>query len=84
MNISVIHAYTWSKNQVYFQTFYANSIAEVQKEIGIASQSPKLVKQWRYTGKYIPTASTEKVHLNLWLSEGKPPINGKVQEAIIK
>ncbi|HRC08295.1 MAG TPA: hypothetical protein PLV41_08775 [Miltoncostaeales bacterium] len=38
---------------------------------------------WSYSGADVPPAGDERVHMNLWLLWGQPPMNGKTQEVIV-
>jgi len=39
---------------------------------------------WRYGNSDVPIPGNEKVHINAWLFQGKPPLNGKDLEIVIK
>jgi hypothetical protein len=43
-----------------------------------------ILRQWVYTGSYIPPAGQERVHINLWLLKGSAPVNGVGDEMIIR
>jgi hypothetical protein len=34
-----------------------------------------IIYQWTYTGGYIPPPGEERVHINLWLLDGRAPVN---------
>lgn len=53
--------FIWAQDRIRFSSFKGN----------------KLLSQWTYKGKGIPRKGREKVHINLWLSKGKPPADRK-------
>jgi hypothetical protein len=58
-NLSAIHAFTWTKNLILFQSFYANYISSIMNDVGKISNSNSVVLQWRYTNVTgIPKPST--------------------------
>jgi hypothetical protein len=42
-----------------------------------------VISSWHYSGKDVPPAGLERLHLNLWLFGGKPPVSGRGDEVII-
>jgi hypothetical protein len=68
------HRYTWLPDSILFESWQGHG----------ASPSPTtLIHDFSYTGNDIPTASTEKLHLNLWQFQGQAPANGLEHEVII-
>ncbi len=48
-----------------------------------APSAGQLIYQWTYTGDYIPPSGQERVHINLWLLNGQPPVNGRGDEMVV-
>jgi hypothetical protein len=51
------------------------------------SDSPtpqNLIHQWTYTARNIPPVGQERVHINLWLLHGNPPVSGKGDGMMIR
>lgn len=65
------HKFNWDPTGIVFQSYY-----------GLSTTS--LIKQWIYQGSYNPPAGNERVHLNLWLYQGKAPSNLLDAEVVIK
>jgi len=42
-----------------------------------------IIKQWTYTGSYIPPPGQERVRMNLWLLDGSAPVSGTGDEMVI-
>ena len=51
---------------------------------GTGGPGAKPLAAWTFTGAGIPTSSTEKLHLNLWLMGGQPPKNGRPAAVIVE
>lgn len=64
----------WSAAQVTFSSWF-----------GWASTptAATLISQWTYGGSYIPPAGEERVHINLWLLNGRGPVTGNGAEMVI-
>ena len=58
------HGFLWTPERVAFRSY-----------IGHDLDNKKPHKHWDYTGKSNPTPTSERVHINLWLFKGKPPVN---------
>lgn len=43
-----------------------------------------IISQWTYTGPDIPPVGQERVHINLWLLHGSPPVSGIGDEMVIR
>lgn len=70
------HQFTWTDKQVLFQSFYGHV---VNHDVEFANW---LYNAQKYNGKIaLPPV---RVHMNLWLLKGKPPLDGQEQEIIIK
>lgn len=70
------HNFIWNEGNVLFQSFFGHIVKDGAK-----------IQQWSYESekfegkKVVPPV---RVHMNLWLFRGEPPLNGKEQEIIIK
>jgi hypothetical protein len=68
------HGFIWQSNNVAFQALNGNFAAP--------PAATNLLKSWTCTTG-IPPAGGEQIHINLWLVQGNPPINGQPVEVII-
>jgi hypothetical protein len=64
----------WSADKVIFSAWNGWSSAPAAGD---------MIYQWTYTGSYIPPPGQERVHINLWLLNGSPPVRGVGDEMII-
>ena len=71
------HSFTWREGSVFFQSFHGHGTGN-----GLPPKS-QLIQQWLCKSRDIPKAGGEKVHINLWLLQGKPPTDSKEVELII-
>ena len=62
-----VFEFTWSAGRVEFRSTVGASI----------------VREWTYTGADVPTPGDEKTHMNLWLMNGSPPVNGQPVEVVL-
>lgn len=46
-------------------------------------EAADIIDQWNYTGTYIPPPGQERVHINLWLLNGQPPVSGNGDSLVI-
>lgn len=51
---------------------------------GAGGSGARQVAAWAFDGAGIPVPSAEKVHMNLWLVQGKPPKNESPAEVVIE
>jgi hypothetical protein len=70
-----VHTFTWCESFINFWSQTGNSSTY---------ETDSITHNWEYTGKNIPTPSSEHVHLNLWLMSGLAPNNSQEQEVVIK
>ena len=56
------HGFVWMPHTVSFASYVGHNL-----------RIRKPIKAWEYQGPNNPDPSTEKVHINLWLYQGKPP-----------
>ena len=68
------HSFIWQTNSVTFQT--------VRGDFASPPAVSNILESWNCpTG--IPPAGGEQVHINLWLDNGSPPVNGQPVEVIL-
>ena len=62
-----------------------HSFAWAAKSVTFASRDAtgRAIADWRYGGRSVPRAGAERVHLNLWLYNGRPPTDGAEQEVVV-
>ncbi|MCA1677257.1 MAG: hypothetical protein LC799_35460 [Actinobacteria bacterium] len=63
-----VHAFAWARKSVDFASTAA------------AGQT---IASWRYTGPDVPRSGGERVHINLWLYRGTPPVDGAESEVVV-
>jgi hypothetical protein len=68
------HSFNWKPHQIDFLSV---------RDHHPAARKLSIVNKWSYKGKDIPGSKNEKVDINLWLYQGKPPINKKEIEMVI-
>jgi hypothetical protein len=68
------HGFEWCEDYISFWSANGSYNDE--------SKGP-VISEWVYFGKDNPEPSSERVHMNLWLMEGKTPINSEEAEIII-
>ncbi|MCY8234826.1 glycoside hydrolase family 16 protein [Priestia endophytica] len=72
---STTHEFKWTPQEVYFRSLH-----------GFYKESPSngyIINEWTYKGVDVPPAGHETPRINLWLSDGKAPQNGKEHEITI-
>ncbi len=69
------HKFIWAPKNIFFQSYHGH--------YPTVPSSDLLVNEWSYTGINNPKVGNERLRLNLWLFEGKPPINQQDAEFII-
>ena len=67
-------SFAWLPGQVVFRCW---------RGLGALAPGHKPIAEWTYNGRFVPEATKEKVHMNLWLAQGLPPLNGKGAEVTI-
>ncbi|MEA2014202.1 MAG: glycoside hydrolase family 16 protein, partial [Thermodesulfobacteriota bacterium] len=70
------HRFTWETNSIFFQSYHAHGSPPPDTNFVIA--------EWTYVSNDVPVASTEKVHLNMWLFQGRSPSDTQHLEMIIQ
>jgi hypothetical protein len=68
------HSFIWQSNRIAFQT--------LNGRFASAPASSNILQDWTCT-LGIPPAGGEQVHINLWLNQGKAPVNGQPVEVIL-
>lgn len=69
------HSFTWTTNQVRFQTHH-----------GVLLSPPAtnaIIAEWTFTQPGVPVPGNENARINLWLFNGTPPADGHPVEVII-
>jgi hypothetical protein len=70
------HIFEWNPDSVSFQSLSGFSLSPVSQE--------SVLKSWKYEGDDVPPAGKEKTLIDFWLSDGKPPSDGKAAEIVIE
>lgn len=70
------HWFQWRQDFVRFES--ARGLHD------LPAPASDLIHTWTFAGGGIPIDDAEKVHINLWLFQGIPPINGQEVELIIE
>jgi hypothetical protein len=71
------HIIDWQSDIIRFKSVQGHDMA--------LSTPMDLINTWDYAGANIPYEAEElRVHINLWLYEGKPPLNNQEVEVIVK
>ncbi|WP_409300128.1 glycoside hydrolase family 16 protein [Peribacillus sp. SCS-155] len=70
------HSFSWAPEYIRFQSLHGHYAHPPHNDY--------VSHDWLYEGMYVPDSSQEKVDLNLWLFEGKPPQDGKEVEIVIR
>ncbi|MBI3195275.1 MAG: hypothetical protein HYZ34_12545 [Ignavibacteriae bacterium] len=68
------HWFDWQADSITFGSV---------KGTNIFPPYDSLITSWKYTGEDIPSAGTERVHLNLWLINGLAPTDSQEIEIIV-
>jgi hypothetical protein len=68
------HSFNWTPRRVDFLSLHGHRDAPGKWFI---------INEWSYQGNDIPDSKNEKVDINLWLYQGKPPLNKKEVEIVI-
>ncbi len=69
------HIIDWKKNKIDFSSYNGHYMENPPKG--------NIISEWSYGGKDIPCEDEERVMINLWLFNGKPPSDNKEAEMII-
>ena len=59
------HSFNWTAEKIDFESLHGHHTT--------TPTAGHIINQWTYTGGDIPTASSEKVHINFWLFQGNAP-----------
>ena len=55
-----------------------------RENVAFQSTAGRASERWEYAGKDLPRPGSERVHINLWLVQGKAPADGRAVEAVIE
>ena len=69
------HRFIWETNSIFYESWFGHADPPPGPTLKIA--------EWTYTSNSIPTASNEKLHLNLWLFQGRAPSDTQHLELVI-
>jgi hypothetical protein len=70
------HAFTWAPDQVSFQSWRGPAPSPVAPS--------ELMRQWTFTNAAaIPPPGDATAHINLWLFNSVPPVNGQEVEVVV-
>jgi len=75
-NDTTTHVFTWSQNQILFNSYYG--------DFSLTPNPNDFIASWRYTGNDIPPAGSENPRINFWLMNGYAPSDGQNAEIVIK
>lgn len=70
------HKFTWESSNIFFQSYHGH--------FATLPEPSYLIKEWNYSGNYIPPVGNERLHINFWLFQGQAPINQQEAELVIK
>lgn len=63
-----VHAFTWARKSVAFAS---------------RTSGGESIADWRYSGSAVPRPGGERTHINLWLDNGRPPVDGASVEVVL-
>jgi hypothetical protein len=69
------HRFLWTQGSVAFGSEHGHTEGLPLPD--------RVIQKWKCTSKDVPKPSREKVHINLWLYQGKAPTDGKEVELIV-
>ncbi|MFS0784538.1 glycoside hydrolase family 16 protein [Bacillus sp. 1P06AnD] len=69
------HSFDWQPQKINFESLGGHYINIPHKDF--------IWKKWTYTNEKVPDEGMAKIHMNLWLANGKAPQNGLETEIII-
>ncbi|MBK7174347.1 MAG: T9SS type A sorting domain-containing protein [Bacteroidales bacterium] len=70
------HSFRWTADSIFFRSAKPFTFTLPPLDSTIA--------EWTYDGPHIPPVGNERLHLNFWLFQGQPPLDGNEAELIIK
>jgi hypothetical protein len=71
------HSIDWQAASIRFKSILGHNVETAKTE--------QLIYEWVYTGDDIPLEAQHlRVHINLWLHQGHPPLDGQEIEIIVK
>lgn len=72
---SSIHYFNWQSASIEFRSTKPYTF--------IVPPNDSLINEWTYTGSNNPPTGNERLHINFWLFQGKPPAGISARELII-
>lgn len=69
------HRFIWETNSIFYQSYFGH--AEPPPASGF------VIAEWTYASNSIPVAGGERVHLNMWLFQGRAPADTNHLELIL-
>ncbi len=69
------HSFDWNADRIEFESRRGHHLTP--------APPTSIINQWTYTGPDIPPQSLEKVRINFWLFQGRPPTDGLEYELIV-
>lgn len=85
----VVQPYTLAGNLARFiepaAAASVHSFDWASKKVTFASATPtgETISSWRYAGPTVPRPGAERTHMNLWLRNGLPPVDGREVEVVV-
>ncbi len=73
---SSTHIIDWRKDHIDFASYRGYHATRPPEKM--------VISEWRYTGINIPGEGGERIMINLWLFQGKPPSGRKEAEIVVK
>jgi hypothetical protein len=70
------HRFIWETNSIYYQSYHAHGAPPPDPSFEIA--------EWTYSSNDVPVAGSEKVHLNMWLFQGRSPTDTQHLEMVVR
>jgi hypothetical protein len=69
------HRFNWQASEIKYRSLYGHYYEP--------PTPGHVIQSWNYTGPDVPSESTERVHMNLWLMGGLDPWEGQEIEIVI-
>lgn len=69
------HSFSWDNESIFFQSLHGH--------YSTPSNNDYIIKEWNYTGNYVPITGNENARINLWLFNGSSPSDNNEVEVII-
>ena len=69
------HGFIWNPDHIFFHSYYGHHNYPPAKD--------HIISVWNYERNYIPKPDQARIHINLYLLHGQPPVNDRPVEIII-